>query len=581
MALSNTAVPKYYAKFRNAVMSGEIPVNKEISMEMNRIDALIRSPKYYYDDQATDGWIAFCEDELTLTDGSDVCVLESFKLWAEQVYGWYYFIEKKVYEPYKDRRGGHYVIKIIKKRLTVKQYIILGRGGAKSLYDSFHQSYTLVVDTTTTHQITTAPTMKQAEEVMSPIRTAITRAKGPLFKFLTMGSIQNTTGPKSNRTKLAGTKKGVENFITGSLLEVRPMSINKLQGLRVKRATVDEWLSGDLREDPIGAIEQGASKLNDYLIIATSSEGTVRDGSGDTIKMELLKILKGEYEAPHVSIFYYKLDDIKEINHPELWVKANPNLGITVDYDVYQQDVERAEKAPASRNDIIAKRFGIPVAGFTYFFAYDDTRIHPKRNYNGMPCSLGIDLSRGDDFCAFTFVFPLSNGKFGIKTRNYITELTFSRLPEAMRFKYMQFIEEGSLVLMPEVTLEMMSVYDDLDNHIMQKQYDVRCVGYDPYNALEFMTRWEQENGPFGVEKVIQGSKTESVPLGEIKVMAEERFLLFDELLMSFTMGNCVVEEDSNRNRKLYKKRYEQKIDAVSAMLDAWVALKLNKEMFF
>ena len=580
MALSNTAVPKYYAKFRNAVMSGEIPVNKEISMEMNRIDSLILDPKYYCDDDATEGWIAFCEDELTLTDGSDVHMLESFKIWAEQVYCWYYFEEKKVYEPYRDRRGGQYVTKVIKKRLTKKQYLIVGRGAAKSLYDSFHHGYSLIIDTSTTHQITTAPTMKQAEEVMSPLRTAIIRAKGPLLKFLTMGSLQNTTGPKSNRTKLSATKKGIENFLTASLLEVRPMTIPKLQGLRVKRATVDEWLSGDLREDPIGAIEQGASKLDDYLIIATSSEGTIRDGCGDTIKMELMKILKGEYYAPHVSIFYYKLDDIAEVNYPELWLKANPNLGITVDYSVYQQDVERAEKAPAAKNDIMAKRFGTPLSGFTYFFAYDDILVHKKRSYDRMPCSMGVDLSRGDDFCAFTFIFPLSSGNFGIKTRNYITELTFRRLPEAMQYRYTQFIQEGSLVVMDESVLDMMHVYDDLEKHIMDKMYDVRCVGYDPYNASEFMTRWELENGKYAVEKVIQGMKTETVPLGEIKTMAEERMLLFDEHLMSFTMGNCVVEVDSNRNRKLYKKRYEQKIDAVSAMLDAWVAFKLNKDMF-
>jgi len=580
MALSNTAVPKYYAKFRNAVVSGEIPVNKEISMEMNRIDSLVRDPKYYYDESPVEGWISFCEEELTLTDGSDLHLLESFKLWAEEVYCWYYFEEQKFYEPYKNKRGGSYVTKVIKKRLTKKQYLIVGRGAAKSLYDSCHQAYSCIVDTTTTHQITTAPTMKQAEEVMSPIRTAITRARGPLLKFLTYGSLQNTTGSKANRSKLAATKKGVENFLTGSLIEIRPMAINKLQGLRVKLSTVDEWLSGDLREDPIGAIEQGASKVEDYLIIATSSEGTVRDGSGDTIKLELLKILKGEYYAPHVSIFYYKLDDQLEIRYPEMWVKANPNLGITVQYSVYQQDVERAEKAPASKNDILAKRFGIPMAGYTYFFSFEDTKVHSKRIFSRMSCSMGVDLSRGDDFCAFTFVFPLPTGDFGVKTRVYITEITFNRLPEAMHYKYQQFINEGSLCIINTTILDMMDVYDDLEQFIERKQYDVLCLGYDPYNAFTFITRWETENGPYGVEKVIQGSKTESVPLGELKTMAEERKLLFDEQVMSFSMRNCVVEEDSNRNRKLYKKRYEQKIDPVSAMLDAWVALKIHKDMF-
>lgn len=580
MALSNTAVPKYYAQFRDAVIRGEEPVNKEISMEMNRIDQLVLDPKFYYDEDAVEGWISFCEEELTLTDGSDMFLLDSFKLWAEEIYGWYYFQNRQVYEPWPDRKGGRYVEKVMKKRLTVKQILIVGRGAAKSLYGSALHAFTATVDTTTTHQITTAPTMKQAEEIMSPIKTAITRARGPLFKFLTFGSLLNTTGSKASRAKLVSTKKGIENFLTGSLIEVRPMTIAKLQGLRVKLATIDEWLSGDLREDVIGAIEQGASKVDDYLIVATSSEGTVRNGSGDTLKMELLKILNGEYYAPHVSIFYYKLDSIEEVNCPEMWVKANPNLGKTVSYDVYQQDVERAEKAPATRNDILAKRFGIALEGFTYFFAYEDTLVHRRRSYIGYTCSLGMDLSQGDDFCAFTFMFPLAGGQYGVKTRNYISKVTFDRLPEAMRSKYESFIREGSLVVMDCTVLDMMDVYEDLDDYIIKMEYDIRSVGYDPYNSDAFISRWKLENGPFGVEKVIQGAKTESVPLGEIKMMAEEKMLLFDEDLMSFTMGNCVVKEDTNGNRKLYKKRYEQKIDAVSALLDAWVALKLNQEAY-
>ena len=581
MALSNTATPVYYGKFRDAVMRGEIPVCREISMEMNRIDDLIANPGIYYDDQAINGFIDYCEQELTLTDGADLHLLDSFKLWAEQVFGWYYFVERSVFEPNPDGHGGKYVNKTIKKRLINKQYLIVARGAAKSMYSSCIQSYFLNVDTSTTHQITTAPTMKQAEEVMSPMRTAITRAKGPLFQFLTEGSLQNTTGSKANRTKLASTKKGIENFLTGSLVEIRPMSINKLQGLRTKIATVDEWLSGDIREDVIGAIEQGASKLDDYLIVATSSEGTVRNGSGDTIKMELMEILRGEYVNPHVSIWYYKLDELEEVNDPNMWLKANPNIGKTVTYETYQLDVERAEKAPASRNDILAKRFGIPMEGYTYFFTYEETLPLPrKRDFWGMPCSLGADLSQGDDFCAFTFLFPLRNGSFGVKTRNYITEKTLRKLPGAMRVKYDEFMAEGSLIVMPGTVLDMDEVYDDLDAHIVDKSYDVRCFGFDPYNARAFVERWERENGPFGIEKVIQGARTESVPLGELKKLAEDRALLFDEELMCFTMGNCITLEDTNGNRKLLKKRYEQKIDAVAAMMDAYVAYKLNKDAF-
>ena len=580
MALSNTAIPRYYGQFREAVMRGEIPVCKEISMEMNRIDDLIANPGVWYDDQAVEGFIRFCENELTLTDGSDLKLLDTFKLWAEQIFGWYYFEERSTYEPNPDGHGGHFVKKSVKRRLVNKQYLIVARGAAKSMYASCIQNYFLNCDTTTTHQITTAPTMKQAEEVMSPIRTAITRSRGPLFKFLTEGSLQNTTGSKANRVKLSSTKKGVENFLTGSLLEIRPMSINKLQGLRTKVATVDEWLSGDIREDVVGAIEQGASKIDDYLILAISSEGTVRNGSGDTIKMELMDILKGEYINPHVSIWYYKLDSIDEVSEPDKWLKANPNLGKTVKYEVYQLDVERAEKAPAARNDILAKRFGIPMEGYTYFFSYEETLTHRKRDYWQMPCALGADLSQGDDFCAFTFLFPLSNGKFGIKVRSYISSLTLTKLPAAMRAKYDQFMAEGSLVVLDGTVLDMMEVYDDLDHHIIDCGYDVRCFGYDPYNAKEFIARWESENGPFGIEKVIQGARTESVPLGELKKLSEERMLLFDEELMSFAMGNCITLEDTNGNRKLLKKRYEEKIDNVAAMLDAFVAYKLNKEAF-
>ena len=580
MALSNTAVPKYYGQFRDAVMRGEIPVCKTISMEMNRIDDLIANPGVYYDDQAVEGWVKYCESELTLTDGSDLNLLDTFKLWGEQVFGWYYFVERSVYEPNKDGHGGHYVTKKIKKRLTNKQYLIVGRGAAKSVYDTSIQSYYLNVDTSTTHQITTAPTMKLAEEVMSPFRTAITRSRGPLFKFLTDGSLQNTTGSKANRCKLASTKKGIENFLTGSLLEVRPMSIAKLQGLRCKIATVDEWLSGDIREDVIGAIEQGASKNDDYLIIATSSEGTVRNGSGDTIKMELMDILKGDYINPHVSIWWYKLDSVDEVADPEMWIKANPNIGKTVTYETYQLDVERAEKAPATRNDILAKRFGLPMEGYTYYFTYEETLPHRRRSYWSMPCALGADLSQGDDFCAFTFLFPLSNGCFGIKTRNYITSSTLMKLPAAMRMKYDTFMNEGSLIVLEGTVLDMMQVYDDLDKHIIENNYDVRCFGFDPYNAKEFVERWQSENGPFGIEKVIQGAKTESVPLGELKKLAEERMLLFDEELMTFAMGNCITLEDTNGNRKLLKKRYEQKIDAVAAMMDAYVAYKLNRDAF-
>jgi phage terminase large subunit-like protein len=580
MALSNTATPKYYGMFRDAVMNGEIPVCKEISLEMNRIDDLIANPGIWYDDQAVEGFVRYCENELTLTDGEDLHLLDSFKLWAEQIFGWYYFVERSVYEPSPDGHGGRYVKKTIKKRLINKQYLIVARGAAKSMYASCLQNFFLNVDTSTTHQITTAPTMKQAEEVMSPIRTAITRARGPLFKFLTEGSLQNTTGSRANRMKLSSTKKGVENFLTGSLLEIRPMSIDKLQGLKCKIATVDEWLSGDIREDVVGAIEQGASKNPDYLIVAISSEGTVRNGSGDTIKMELMDILKGEYINPHVSIWYYKLDSVDEVRDPAKWVKANPNLGKTVSYETYHLDVERAEKAPATRNDILAKRFGIPMEGYTYYFTYEETIPHRKRDFWQMPCALGADLSQGDDFCAFTFLFPLSDGKFGVKTRNYISSLTLMKLPSAMRIKYDQFMEEGSLIVLDGTVLDMMQVYEDLDNHIIENGYDVRCFGFDPYNAKEFVARWEQENGPFGIEKVIQGAKTESVPLGELKKLAEERMLLFDEELMMFAMGNCITLEDTNGNRKLLKKRYDQKIDAVAAMMDAYVAYKINREAF-
>ena len=580
MALSNTATPIYYGKFRDAVIRGEIPVCKEISMEMNRIDDLIANPGIYYDDQAINGFIDYCENELTLTDGADLHLLDSFKLWAEQIFGWYYFVERSIFEPSPDGHGGHYVTKTVKKRLVNKQYLIVARGAAKSMYSSCIQNYFLNVDTTTTHQITTAPTMKQAEEILSPIRTSITRSRGPLFKFLTEGSIQNTTGSKANRMKLASTKKGIENFLTGSLLEIRPMSVNKLQGLRCKVATIDEWLSGDVREDVIGAVEQGASKLDDYLIVATSSEGTVRNGSGDTIKMELMEILKGEYINPHVSIWYYRLDDIEEVNNPRTWLKANPNLGKTVTYETYQLDVERAEKAPATRNDILAKRFGIPMEGYTYFFTYDETLPHRKRDFWQMPCALGADLSQGDDFCAFTFLFPLRDGSFGVKTRNYITSKTLHKLPGAMRLKYDEFLQEGSLIVLEGTVLDMTEVYDDLDAHIIERDYDVRCFGFDPYNAKAFVERWESENGPFGIEKVIQGAKTESVPLGELKKLAEDRMLLFDEELMTFAMGNCITLEDTNGNRKLLKKRYEQKIDAVAAMMDAYVAYKLNKDAF-
>ena len=586
MALSNTATPKYYGMFRDAVIRGDIPVNEEISMEMNRIDALIANPGIWYDDRAIQGFINFCETELTLTNGEDLHLLDSFKLWAEQIFGWYYFVERSVYEPNPDGHGGHYINKRIKKRLINKQYLIVARGAAKSMYASCIQNYFLNVDTSTTHQVTTAPTMAQAEEVMSPIRTAITRSRGPYFKFLTEGSLQNTTGSKANRTRLASTKKGIQNFLTGSLLEVRPMSIDKLQGLRVKVATVDEWLSGDVREDVVGALEQGAAKEqggganNDYLIVAISSEGTVRNGSGDTIKMELMKILKGESTDIHTSIWWYKLDSIDEVNDPSMWLKANPNLNKTVTYETYQDAVERAEHNPAERNDILAKRFGIPMEGYTYFFTYEETLPHRRRDYWSLPCSLGADLSQGDDFCAFTFLFPLSNGSFGIKTRNYISSLTLMKLPSAMRIKYDQFMKEGSLVVLDGTVLDMMQVYEDLDNHIIQCEYDVRCFGFDPYNAREFVERWEHENGSFGIEKVIQGAKTESVPLGELKKLSEERMLLFDEDLMSFAMGNCITLEDTNGNRKLLKKRYDQKIDAVSALMDAYVAYKLNREAF-
>ena len=580
MALSNTAVPKYYGGFREAVIRGEIPVCKEISLEMNRIDELIDNPGIYYDDQAVEGFVRYCESELTLTDGGDLALLDTFKVWAEQIFGWYYFVERSVYEPYKEGHGGRFVKRTVKRRLINKQYLIVARGAAKSIYDSCIQSYFLNVDTTTTHQITTAPTMKLAEEVLSPIRTSIIRSRGPLFKFLTEGSIHNTTGSRMNRAKLASTKKGIENFLTGSLLEIRPMSINKLQGLRTKVSTVDEWLSGDIREDVVGAIEQGASKIDDYLILATSSEGTVRNGSGDTIKMELTDILKGDYINPHVSIWYYKLDSIDEVADPDMWLKANPNLGKTVSYETYQLDVERAEKAPASRNDILAKRFGIPMEGYTYFFSYEETLPHRHCDFWQMPCSLGADLSQGDDFCAFTFLFPFPNGQFGVKTRNYISSRTLMKLPAAMRMKYDQFMNEGSLIVLEGTVLDMTEVYEDLDDHILERGYDVRCFGYDPYNAKAFVNRWETENSSYGVEKVIQGAKTESVPLGEIKKLSEERMLLFDEELMTFAMGNCITLEDTNGNRKLFKKRYEQKIDAVAAMMDAYVAYKLNKDAF-
>ena len=580
MALSNTAVPKYYGMFRDAVIAGEIPVCQEISMEMNRIDDLIDNPMYYYDEDAIEGWVKYCEAELTLTDGSDLFLLDTYKLWAEQVFGWYYFVERSVYERYEDKPGGHYVMKTIKKRLINKQYLIVGRGAAKSLYDSCIQSYFANIDTSTTHQITTAPTMKQAEEVMSPLRTAIVRARGPLFQFLTEGSLQNTTGSKANRVKLTPTKKGIENFLTNSLIEIRPMTIDKLQGLRCKIATVDEWLSGDVREDVVGAIEQGASKVDDYLIVATSSEGTVRNGSGDTIKMELMKILKGEYETPHVSIWWYKLDSVDEVGQPDMWLKANPNLGKTVTYETYQLDVERAEKSPAARNDILAKRFGLPMEGFTYFFTYEETIPHRMRTFWNLPCSMGVDLSQGNDFCSFTFLFPLPDGRFGVKTRNYISELTLMKLPGAMRVKYDEFMKEGTLVVMEGSILDTMQVFDELDRHIVECGYDVTCMGYDPYNAKDFVERWQAENGPFGIEKVIQGVKTESVPLGELKNLAESRLLLFDEAMMTFTMGNCIVIEDTNGNRKLLKKRYEAKIDAVAALMDAFVAYKLNKEAF-
>lgn len=580
MPLSNTATPRYYGQFRNEVMLGNIPVCEEISMEMNRIDALISNRAIYYDEDAVEGFIKYCENELTLTDGADLKLLDSFKLWAEQILGWYYFVERSVYEPYEDGSGGHYVLKQIKMRLIKKQYLIVARGAAKSMYAACLQSYFLNVDTSTTHQITTAPTMKQAEEVMSPIRTSITRSRGPLFKFLTEGSIQNTTGSRANRVKLTPTKKGIENLLTGSLLEIRAMSIDKLQGLRPKVSTVDEWLSGDIREDVVGAIEQGASKLDDYLIVAISSEGTVRNSSGDTIKMELINILKGEYINPHVSIWYYKLDNVEEVSDPRMWIKANPNLGKTVTYETYQLDVERAENAPATRNDILAKRFGIPREGYTYFFTYEETLPHRRRDFWGLPCALGADLSQGDDFCAFTFMFPLPGGSFGIKTRCYISSLTLNRLPRAMRIKYDQFINEGSLMVIECTVLDMMDVYDDLDRFILDCQYDVRCFGFDPYNAKEFVTRWESENGPFGIEKVIQGVKTESVPLGELKTFSEERMLIFDQDLMTFAMGNSITLEDTNGNRKLLKKRHDQKIDSVAAMMDAWIAYKANKDAF-
>lgn len=580
MGLSNTATPKYYGRFRDAVLRGEIPVNNEISLEMNRIDDLIANPGIYYDEDAVEGWVSYCENELTLTDGTDLHLLDTFKLWGEQVFCWYYFVERSVYEPSKDGIGGHYVRKMIKKRLITKQYLIVGRGAAKSMYASCIQSFFLNVDTSTTHQITTAPTMKQAEEVMSPIRTSITRSRGPLFKFLTEGSLQNTTGSRANRLKLASTKKGIENFLTGSMLEVRPMSIDKLQGLRPKISTIDEWLSGDIREDVVGAVEQGASKLDDYLIIAISSEGTIRNSSGDTIKMELMDILKGDYINPHVSIWHYKLDSIDEVADPSMWVKAQPNIGKTVSYEVYQLEVERAEKVPAARNDILAKRFGIPMEGYTYFFTYEETLPHRKRDFWGMVCAMGADLSQGDDFCAFTFLFPLKRGEFGIKTRCYITALTLKKLPTAMRLKYDEFLEEGSLQVLEGTVLDMDEVYDDLDKFIITSQYDIRAFGFDPYNAKEFVARWEQENGPYGIEKVPQGSKTETVPLGELKTLASEQMLIFDQSMMTFTMGNAITLEDTNGNRKLFKKRYDQKVDSVAALMDAYVAYKANKDSF-
>jgi len=580
MTLSNTETPRYYFDFRQKVLAGEIPVNREVSLEMNRIDELIANPNIYYDEMVVEGFIKYCEKELTLTDGSDLHLLDSFKLWGEQLLGWYYFVERSVYTPGPEGQRGSYVKKMVKMRLTKKQYLIVARGSAKSMYAMCVQSYFLNVDTATTHQITTAPTMKQADEVMSPFRTAITRARGPLFKFLTEGSIQNTTGSRADRVKLVSTKKGVENLLTGSLLEVRPMAINKLQGLRPKISTIDEWLSGDIREDVVGAIEQGASKLDDYIIVAISSEGTIRNGSGDTIKMELATILKGDYQAPHISIWHYKLDDIEEVGKPETWLKANPNLGQTVTYDVYHLDVERAEKAPAARNDILAKRFGIPMEGYTYFFTYEETIPHREREFWGMPCALGADLSQGDDFCAFTLMFPLSNGSFGVKTRSYISSLTLMQLPAAMRMKYETFIAEDSLHILDGTVLDMMQVYDDVEAFIQRNEYDVRCFGFDPYNAKEFVTRWEAENGPYGIEKVIQGAKTESVPLGELKIMSEQRMLIFDQDLMAFAMGNAVTLEDTNGNRKLFKKRKDEKIDNVSALMDAYVAYKANKDAF-
>lgn len=578
--ISNTAVPYYYGIFRESVLKGEIPVCKEISLEMNRIDKLIADPDVYYDPDAINGFIEFCESELTLTDGSDLHLLFTFKLWAEEIFGWYYFVKREVYVPGYNGEEGRYEYKIIKKRLTYKQYLIVARGASKSMYESCIQSYFLNTDRSTTHQITTAPTMRQADEVMSPIRTAITRSRGPLFKFLTEGSLQNTTGSKANRVKLSPTKKGIENFLTGSLLEIRPMSIDKLQGLRPKVSTIDEWLSGDTREDVVAAIEQGASKMDDYLIVAVSSEGTVRNGVGDTIKMELMSILKGEYENKHVSIWYYKLDDVQEVGDPSKWIKANPNLGKTVSYETYQLDVDRAEKAPAARNDILAKRFGIPMEGYTYFFTYEETMVHKKQTYWDMPCSLGIDLSLGDDFCAFTFLFPLRDGSFGVKVRSYISSLTYGRLPGALKKKYEDFINEGTVIVLEGAVIDMMDVYDDLDNYITNMRYDIRCVGYDPYNAKEFIERWARENGPFGIEKVIQGAKTESVPLGELKNLSEERMLIFDEELMSFAMGNCIVIVDTNGNKKLLKRRHEEKIDNVAAAMDAFVAFKLNREAF-
>lgn len=581
MALSNTAVPKYYGMFRDAVLRGDIPVNEQVSLEMNRIDQLIKDPRYYYDELAVESWCKFCETEMTLTDGSPVHLLDTFKLWGEQLFGWYYFIERSVYEPYPDRHGGHYVRKRVKKRLINKQYLILGRGGAKSLYDSWVQAYFLAVDGSTTQQITTAPTMKQADEVLAPIRTALARAPGPLFKFLTEGSMQNTTGSKMNRVKMASTKEGIMNFLTNSSLTIKPMTIDKLQGLRCKVATIDEWLSGVIREDPMGAIEQSASKDGrDYIIIATSSEGTVRNGVGDTIKMELNSILKGDYYNPHVSIWWYKLDSVDEVEYPSMWVKANPNIGHTVTYETYQLDKERAEKSPSARNDILAKRFGIPMEGYTYFFTYEETLPHRQRSYWKMPCALGADMSQGDDFCAFTFLFPLGNDQFGIKTRNYITERTLMKLASSMRAKYETFIEEGTLVVMNGTVLDLDEVYDDLEKFYTDNEYDVRCFGYDPYNAKNFVSRWELENGPFGICKVIQGMKTESVPLGELKKLAEDRKLLFDEQVMTFAMGNCIALEDTNGNRKLLKKRYEQKIDSVAAMMDGYIAYKEFKDLF-